>query len=581
MTAENNLLRFLRPYLKPAILAPLFMMGEVGLDLMQPRLLQHIVDQGIAKSDINLVTTTGIWMLVFAVLGVGAGMGCTIFAVLAAQGFGTDLRRAVFGKVQSLSFGNLDHLESGALITRLTNDVTQVQEVVMMMLRVMVRVPLLLVGSLIMAILTSPRLALLFLPLTPLVALILWVIISKTYPLFGQVQTRLDTLNTTLQENLSGVRVVKAFARQSHENARFEAANASLTGKNVEAARLGAVTMPLMMLVLNAGIVAALWMGGGGVQRGDLGVGQIIAFVNYLTQTLMSLMMISMLIVRLSRAQASSTRIQEVLSAIPAIRSKNAAVSLTPRGHVVFDNVSFSYDTGGDPVLQDISFEAQPGQTIALLGATGSGKSSLVQLIPRFYDVTAGRILIDGADVRDWDLEALRGAVGMALQESVLFSGTIRDNIAYGKPAATDEEVLAAARASQADEFIIRLPEGYATLVGARGVNLSGGQKQRIAIARALLLRSSLLVLDDSTSAVDVATEAKIQAALEREHGQQTRFIVAQRISTVIGADQILVLEDGQIAARGTHQELLLNSPIYQEIYQSQVESGVIARDVA
>ncbi|RYG70955.1 ABC transporter ATP-binding protein, partial [bacterium] len=543
--------------------------------------LQHIVDDGIATRNLDLITHTGTWMIVFAICGVFAGAGCTFFAVLAAQGFGTDLRRAVFEKVQNLSFGNLDHLESGALITRLTNDVTQVQEIVMMLLRVMVRVPLLLGGSLVMAILTSPKLALLFLPLGPAVTIILIVIIKKSYPLFGQVQARLDTLNITLQENLSGVRVVKAFARQNHENSRFQTANSSLTEKNVEAARLGAVTMPLMMLALNAGVVSALWLGGVGVKQGNMGVGQIIAFVNYLTQTLMALMMISMLIVRLSRAQASARRIDELLSSVPQIQSKPDALKPRATGHVVFENVSFAYENGGEAVLQDISFEARPGQTVAFLGATGAGKSSLIQLVPRFYDATAGRVLVDDVDVRDWNIDALRGSVGIALQESVLFTGTLRDNIAYGRPDATDAEVLAAAKASQADEFIDRLPEGYATQIGARGVNLSGGQKQRVAIARALLLRSPILILDDSTSAVDVATEAKIQAALEAEHGEQTRLIVAQRISTVLGADQIIVLDDGKIAARGTHEELLVHSPIYREIFESQADTEVIAHDVA
>ncbi|RYG53383.1 ABC transporter ATP-binding protein, partial [bacterium] len=337
-----------------------------------------------------------------------------VYATLAGQGFGTDLRHSVFNKVQRLSFGNLDKLESGSLITRLTNDISQVQEVVMMLLRVMVRVPLMLIGSLIMAVLTSPRLALLFLPLVPIVALVLFYIISKTYPLFGQVQARLDVLNTTLQENLSGVRVVKAFARQQHEEARFETANDSLTSKNIETARLGALTMPLMMVALNAGIVGALWMGGIGVKNNAIEVGQIIAFVNYLTQTLMSLMMVSMLIVRLSRAQASSKRINEVMHVAPQIvPPAQGKIPAEPRGHVIFEKVSFSYDAEdcGDLVLQDVTFEAQPGQTVAFLGATGAGKSSLVQLIPRFYDVCSGRVIVDDIDVRDWDLDALRDSV--------------------------------------------------------------------------------------------------------------------------------------------------------------------------
>jgi ATP-binding cassette subfamily B multidrug efflux pump len=586
MHSSRLLARYLKPYTKVALLGPVFMIGEVTLDLMQPRLVQRIVDQGIARSDFSLVWHTGLWMTGIAIAGIFAGIGCTIFATLAAQGFGTDLRRALFGKIQTLSFGDLDRLETGSLITRLTNDVTQVQDVVMMLLRVMVRVPFLLLGSLIMAILTSPRLALLFIPLIPLVATVLVVIINKTYPLFGEVQRRLDNLNTVLQENLSGVRVVKAFAREKHEEERFDTGNVRLMTTNVQAARLGAATMPLMMIALNAGVVAALWLGGVQVKSGGMQAGQVIAFVNYLTQTLMSLMAVSMLIVRLSRAEASGTRIAEVLTVEPEIKDTTATApaTFTPRGRVAFENVSFAYRSESDkepgtPVLTDISFVAEPGQTVAILGATGTGKSSLVQLIPRFYEVSAGRVTLDGVDVRDLPQETLRGLIGIALQETVLFSGTIRDNIRYGRPNATDDEVQTAARAAQAEEFIQNFPEGYDTVVGQRGVNLSGGQKQRIAIARALLVHPAVLILDDSTSAVDVATEARIQQALAQNYAGQTRIVVAQRISAVVNADLILVLEDGRLAGQGTHDELLKTNPVYREIYESQTESGVVPTD--
>lgn len=591
LRALLKLSRFLKPYRLWAVLAPLAMVLEVALDLMQPRMIQRIIDAGITRGNFDLVLHTGLWMIALAILGVGAGMACTVFAMRAGQGFGADLRRALFAKVQSLSFANLDTLETGTLITRLTNDVTQVQEVVLMLLRVMVRVPLLLIGSLIMAILTSPRLALLFLPLLPFVATVLILIINRAYPLYGEVQRRLDALNTVLRENLAGVRVVKAFARGEHETGRFAGANDRLMIGNVAAARLGATTLPLMMAALNAGVVAALWIGGVHVAGGDLEVGRVIAFVNYLTQTLMAIMAVSMLIVRLSRAEASGQRIAEVLASRPEIeRAPDALRPRAPRGRVAFENVCFNYpgDAADDPVLKDVSFVAEPGQTIAILGATGAGKSSLVHLIPRFYDVTGGRITLDGEDVRALDLNALRGAVGVALQESILFSGTIRDNIRYGRPDASDDEVVAAARAAQADDFIRRLPgaggpspDGYDTVVGQRGVNLSGGQKQRIAIARALLINPAVLILDDSTSAVDVRTEAEIQRALSREHAGQTRFVVAQRISSVIGADQILVLDDGHLVARGTHEQLLASSPIYREIYESQQEQGRMAHDGA
>jgi ATP-binding cassette subfamily B protein len=581
MRATRRLSSFLAPYRLWAILAPLLMLLEVSMDLLQPRLIERIIDQGVARGDMGVVISTGLLQVGVALVGLVGGIGCGITAVLAGQGFGADLRSALFRKVQSLSFGNLDRMQTGALITRLTNDVTQVQEIVMMMLRMMVRMPLLLVGSLIMAIITSPSLALIFVVLVPVVLVTLVMIIRKTFPMFGEVQRRLDRLNTVMQENLAGVRVVKAFARARHEVARFGRANDSLMDQNIAAMRISAVTMPVMMLTLNAGVVAALWFGGTRVSAGQLQIGQLVAFINYLTQTLMSLMMISMAVVRVARAEASAERIEEVLNSTPDVQPAEAPAPLSaPRGRVAFEHVTFSYHgETGDPVLRDISFVAEPGQTVALLGATGAGKSSLVNLIPRFYDVTGGRITLDGVDVRQIDEGDLRRAVGVALQETVLFSGTIRDNIRYGRPDASDAEVEQAARMARAHDFISSFPEGYDSIVGQRGVNLSGGQKQRIAIARALLTQPAVLVLDDSTSAVDVETEARIQEALAAQPRQPTRVVVAQRISTVLGADSILVLDDGRITAQGTHGTLLEASPIYREIYQSQLENGAIVHE--
>ncbi|MEZ4640861.1 MAG: ABC transporter ATP-binding protein [Caldilineaceae bacterium] len=575
MHATRKLARFLRPYWLWSILAPLFMVLEVAMDLMQPRLIQHIIDQGIAQSDMDVVLHTGLFMAVVAAFGLIGGMGCTVYAIRAGQAFGADVRGALFRKVQSLSFGNLDTLETGKLITRLTNDVTQVTEVVMMLLRVMVRVPLLLIGSLIMAAVTSPRLTLLFVVLIPVVLLFLSWIVNRAFPMFGKVQQRLDVLNTVMQENLSGVRVVKAFVRARHEIGRFHRSNDNLMNQNIDAVRTVATAMPAMMLILNIGAVAALWIGGVQVKAGNMQVGQIIAFINYLTQTLMSLMMVSMLTMRISRAEASAVRINEVFDSEPTVQNKpDARRDFEGRGSVVFEDVTFGYDAEEDlPVLRNVSFHAQPGETVALLGATGSGKSSLVNLLPRFYDVDSGRVLINGVDVRDVDEQTLRRHIGMALQESVLFSGTIRDNIRYGRPDATEDDVIAAAKLAQAHDFITGFPEGYDSLVGQRGVNLSGGQKQRIAIARALLVDPDLLILDDSTSAVDVETEARIQDALAEVRRGRTNFVVAQRISTVLGADRILVLDDGQIVAEGAHADLLASSEIYREIYESQMEA--------
>ncbi|MCB0148924.1 MAG: ABC transporter ATP-binding protein [Caldilineaceae bacterium] len=556
------------------------MMLEVTMDLAQPWLIERIIDEGIARQDIALVMRTGGIMVAVATVGLVGGMACTVFAVLAAQGFGADLRHTLFATMQSLSFGNLDELETGKLITRLTNDVTQVQDLVMMLLRVMVRAPLLMVGSLIMAVITSPQLALLFLVLLPTILLMLVWVIRKTLPLFAGVQQRLDAVNIVMQENLAGVRVVKAFVRDAYERLRFRRANDDLMEQNIRAVRTMAITMPLVMFTLNVGVVAALWFGGVKVQQGELQVGQVIAFINYLTQTLMALTMVSMLVMRISRAEASAVRIDEVLASTPHVQDRTDATGdAVTHGRVAFEQVRFAYNGDEEePVLKAIDFVAEPGETVAILGATGSGKSSLVHLIPRFYDVSGGRITIDGVDVRDLDQNALRRRIGVALQEPILFSGTIRDNIRYGRPDATDDEVLAAAKLAQAHDFIMTLPGGYDALVGQRGVNLSGGQKQRLAIARALLTDPSILILDDSTSAVDVATEAHIQAGLAALRRGRTTFMVAQRISTVLTADKILVLDDGQVAAAGDHRTLLASSEIYREIYASQLEPELLPR---
>ncbi len=584
MKAIKALMIYLKPYWLWATLAPLLMVLEVAMDLLQPRMIQRIVDEGLAQLDMNIVITTGLWMIVFAFVGAVGGVGCTVFTMLASQHFGADLRSAVFGKTQTLSFGNLDDLETGQLITRLTNDVTQVQEMVSMMLRIMVRSPLLLIGSLVMTVRTNPRLALLLVALGPLVAAMLVWVIRKAYPMFGVVQEKLDDLNTVMQENLAGVRVVKAFVRAAHEITRFGRANDNLMHHTVSAARIVAVSGPFMMVAVNMGVVGVLWFGGQQVMVGEMKVGALIAFINYLTQTLMSLMFVSMLMMRLSRAQASAERIQEVMESAPEVQNHpDARTEFAPQGRVAFENVSFSYDSDGrDPVLKNLNFVAEPGQTVAILGATGAGKSSLIHLIPRFYDVTEGRVTIDGVDVRDVDETTLRRNLGIAMQESVLFSGTIRDNIRYGRPDAPDEEVIAAAKAAQAHDFIAGFPNGYDTVIGQRGVNLSGGQKQRLAIARALLMQPAVLILDDSTSAVDVETETKIQDALEKLMNEltgpnatlRTSIVIAQRISTVLNADKILVLDDGRIAAEGTHAELLASSPIYREIYDSQLGGG-------
>lgn len=560
-------------------MAPILMLCEVVLDLMQPRLIQRIIDYGVARSDTNMVLGTAFLMLCFMALSGLCGLGCGYFAVRSAYGLGGDLRAALFRKVQTLSFGNLDKLETGALITRLTSDVNKVQEMVMMMMRGMVRMPLLMVGSLVMATVISPRLGLIFIVILPALTIALSMIIRKTFPLYRQVQEGLDGINTVMQENLAGVRVVKAFARSEHESARFAMANNTLIQRMIDAVRMSSRTTPVMMLTLNTGVVAALWIGAGQVQTGGMRVGELVAFINYLGQAVITLMMFSTLTIQISTAQASAQRVVELLDSEPILMNpiQKQQFPSRPSGKVVFDNVSFNYSSASkDMVLKNICFEAEPGQTVAILGATGSGKSTLVQLIPRFYDVSEGRVTLDGVDVREIPEEELRRHVGIALQESILFSASIKNNIRLGEPDASFEKLSTAARNAQADEFIRDLPDGYEALVGQRGVNLSGGQKQRLAIARALLLQPSVLILDDSTSAVDVRTEGLIQNALERNSYRQTRFIVAQRISSVLNADKILVLDNGEIIAQGTHYELLDACEVYREIYDSQTENGVL-----
>lgn len=572
----RHMIRFLKPYRKASALAWLMLISVVAIDLFIPRLVQRTIDEGVAKRDMAVVLNTSLIMIGASVVDTLLAIGNTLLAVQVAYRFGTDVRSALFRKVQTLSFGNLDRLQTGQLLVRLTSDVNQVQMIVMLSLRILTRAPLLMLGSVVMLTVLSWRLALMMLVLLPTMTTVVWFLTTRTQPLFRRVQRKLDKLNTVLQENLAGVRVVKAFVRADHENARFEQANTALTAQTTQVMQLLAGLNPTMTLLLNLGMAALVWFGGQMVIGGGLTIGEIVASVNYLQFTMFPLLLLSMMVGPLSAAQASAGRILEVLDSDPEVQERPQARAVPDvTGRVAFENVCFSYNSDcQEPVLNKVNLVAEPGQTVAILGATGAGKSSLVHLIPRFYDVTQGRLTMDGVDVRDMTMESLRAQMGVALQDTVLFSGTIRDNIRYGRPEATDAEVVAVAQAAQAHDFIMALPDGYDTLVGQRGVNLSGGQKQRIAIARALLVQPRILILDDSTSAVDVETEAKIEAALGQVMNGRTRFVIAQRISTVLNADKIVVLDRGQIAAVGTHAELMASSPIYQEIYQSQLGNG-------
>jgi ATP-binding cassette subfamily B protein len=577
MKPLRRMARFVRPYWKASAAAMALLVGMVAADLLIPRLTQRVIDEGVLEQNLQVVLTTSAMMLGAAVLSAMFAIANTVLSVRVGQSVSADLRSSIIRKVQTFSFGNLDRLQSGQLLVRATSDVNQVQLLVLMSLRILTRAPLWMLGSIIMLILTSPRLALLMVALAPVIILMIGFFTARAQPLFRTVQEKLDRLNQVLQENLAGVRVVKAFVRVEHEESRFREANDALTESTLSVMRLLATLFPTMVLVVNLGIAGVVWFGGSLVIAGDMSQGEIVASVNYLSFSLFPMAMLGMMVGPLSAADASAGRIWEVLDSQPDVQDTTGVRALSAvRGRVAFEGVCFSYD-GPDcteAVLKDVSLVAEPGEEVAILGATGSGKSSLVHLIPRFYDAIEGRVTLDGVDVREIPLQALRAQVGVALQETVLFSGTIRDNIRYGRPEATEGEVIEAAKAAQAHDFISSFPDGYDSMVGQRGVNLSGGQKQRIAIARALLVQPQILILDDSTSAVDVETEAQIQQALDELMVGRTSIVIAQRISTVLTADKIVVLDGGRIAAVGTHAELIESSPIYQEIYQSQLGDG-------
>lgn len=608
---------YMKPYKLAILIAPLWMMLEVSMDLLQPRFMASIVDKGVAKGNMSHIGTTGMQMVMVALIGMVAGICCTIFTTKASQGFGTDLRLSAFGKVQTLSFRQLDEFKTGSLITRITADIVQLQNLMMLALRATVRSTSLLIGSVIMAFIISPRLALIAVAMIPLLFLILYVIMSKANPYFRILQKKLDRVNTVLQENTAGIRLVKAFVRADFEQERFGKANGEYLDVGLKASRTIALNMPLLTIVLNIGIVAVLWYGGVRTWHNGLPIGDLAAFISYMTQILFSLISVGMMMMNFARAKASADRVNELLQAepdmeepagedalsVPAGRPMHSAKAQASgtagtagtagavqaiggngggsSGHgspghargaqIVFDCVSFSYnEDGSEPVLEEISFAAEPGETIGILGGTGAGKSSLVSLIPRLYDVTSGSVRIDGIDVRATASQLLRSRIGMVLQQTILFGGTIADNIRYGAPQASDDEVIAAAKAAQAHDFIAQMPDGYQTILGQRGVNLSGGQKQRVAIARALVMQPDILILDDSTSAIDLATEACIQQSLRRLHRDTTCLIIAQRISSVEQADKIIVLENGRMAAMGSHAELMASSPVYQDIHRSQ-----------
>lgn len=539
--------------------------------------MAKIIDEGVANKDIHYVLKMGGLMLLITAGGAVAASTRSVVASIVSQNFGTELRSDLFKKIQMLSFKNIDKFDRASLVTRLTNDVTQVQVFVNGLMRIFVKAPLLAIGGLIMATRLNLQLSVVLAVVVPIVALLIIFNLRLGFPRFSRVQKALDRVNSVMREYLSGVRVVKAFNRFDVEVGKFKAVNDDYKQQSIAANRLMATFSPLIMLTVNLGIVAVLWIGGNGVDTGDIQVGHIIAFINYMTQILFSLMMISMVFNMFVRAKASAGRINEVfLQEDPPTWNERQDESFTETGRIEFEDVSFSYEGGvGDPVLKKINLTILPGETVGIIGSTGSGKSTLVGLIPRFYDSVSGTIKVDGVDSKLVDPKILREKIAMVPQMNILFTGSVAENIRWGKEEATDAEVVAAATIAGAHDFIERSPEGYQTRIGQGGVNFSGGQKQRISIARALVKKPEILILDDSTSAVDVATEAKIKEALKKYAKGLTCLLIAQRITSIIDADKIVVLDHGELVGVGTHQDLLKDCRVYQEIYQSQVGKEV------
>lgn len=563
---------YILPYKSAFILGPLMMVTEVLGEILLPKFMSMIINHGVAQKDGGYILKMGLVMAITSFLMAAGGILGAYFAAKASISFTSDLRRDLFARVQQFSFKNIDTFSTGSLVTRLTNDIQQVQNLIMMGLRMMLRAPGMFLGALVMAFWMNAELAAVILVVIPLLtAAIVWIL-RTAYPRFTAMQKALDTLNSGIQEVLTNVRVVKSFVREDYEEKRFADTNREFKEAGLRALKIVIATMPVMMFAMNVTTLAIVWFGGNLIIGGRMAVGDLTAFTTYIVQILMSLMMLSMVFLQSSRAMASIRRIDEVLDEPIDLSDENASQKdrKVEKGRVEFKDVSFSYREGGEPVLSHISLTAEPGETIGILGATGSGKTSLVQLIPRLYDVTEGSVRVDGIDVREYSLKNLRDGVGMVLQKNVLFSGTIEENLRWGDETATEEEVRRAAVYAQADSFVNSFAEGYKTEMGQGGVNVSGGQKQRLCIARALLKKPKILILDDSTSAVDTATEAAIRTAFREDLKDTTKFIIAQRLSSLEYADRILVLEDGRIIGEGTQEKLLASCEAYREIYETQ-----------
>jgi ATP-binding cassette, subfamily B, multidrug efflux pump len=592
-----KLVGFLKPFRKETIAGPFFKLLEAILELLLPTVVALIVNNGIGRGDKTYVLQMGALMIGMAILGYGCSLVCQHYAARASQGFGTNLRNALFKHISSLSYTELDRFGTPSLINRLTSDVNQLQLAVAMLIRLVIRAPFICIGAIIMAMILDLKLSLILLVAAPIIGVILCFIISRTAPLYRRYQGKLDRMGSVLSENLTGVRVIRAFAKGRAEQKRFKETSEDLTGTAIHVGRIAALLNPATSLVVNGAIILILWAGGFHIDSGSLSQGEIIAFINYVTQILLALIVVSNLVIIFTKAASSGARVSEVLATEPSIadgkRTAAAPVRTEPskgassaepgdeavscispasvQPAIAFESVSFGYSATGELALDDISLSIAKGETMGIIGGTGSGKSTLVNLIPRFYDAVKGSIRVNGTDVKDYRLEELRRLIGVVPQKAMLFTGTVAENIRWGNPGATAEEVAEAAQTAQAAEFITKLPEGYDTVLVRGGLNLSGGQKQRLTIARALASKPEILILDDSASALDYATDAALRKGLRETAGDKTLLILSQRVSSVRHADRILVLDDGKIAGLGTHEELLQTCQVYQEVCQSQL----------
>lgn len=571
----NKVLKYLKKYWYLAVLSPLFMILEVSMDLLQPRLMSAIVDDGVLGGDMDLIYSVGLRMLITVLIGCLAGALSGVFGTMASQKFSCDLRKDAFSRVMNMSFEQTDKFTAGSLVTRLTNDVTACQDFVAMALRMMVRTSMQFVGGIYMVLNINLSFGLVLLFTLPVQLVMIIIVLKKGSPLFGIVQSKLDRVNSVVQENVSGARVVKAYTREKYETERFGKANDDLCNTNLRVQKLMALLMPVLSILMNAAVLAVIYMGGMQAAAHELEVGKIMASITYITQILMSMMMIGMMFQMVTRASASANRIAAILDTAPAIKDGGFDGNTNDRGTVEFKNVSFHYPgVQSADVLRGVSFKVGKGETVAVLGATGCGKTSLVSLIPRFYDVTEGEVLVDGVNVKEYDLDALRKKIGFVLQKSELFSETIEQNIRWGNPDADDSEVRRAAEIAQADGFIEGFTDGYKDMITEKGSSLSGGQKQRLSIARAITKRPEILVFDDSMSALDLSTDAKLQKALRENLSDTTIIMIAQRVASVMNADKIAVIDGGRLCAFDNHENLLKTCEVYRDIYDSQMRRG-------